>query len=366
MSAAKIMIVEDELLIAKGLSRKLKKLDYTVVDIVSSGEAALESAAVNQPDLILMDIAIKGDWDGIETAAKIHESYDIPVIYVTAYADDRTLERAEDTGSYGYILKPYKERELHATIKIALSKHKKDAVMRQSLAAAEAVSEEKARYLSIASHDLRSPLVAIQMSAEMLKKSGHKWPEERKQKHLHRIQASVNNMNNLLEEVLTLCRAESGKLIFDPVPMDAIGFCRDLLEQFQPPEGDGHILTFTHKSECPPQIYLDEQLLRHILANLLSNAIKYSPQGGNVSLDIECEKEHISFQIQDEGIGMPAEYQTKLFQRFERAGNVGSIKGTGLGLSIVKQAVELHGGEITVESEEGRGTKFTVTLPSTK
>ena len=359
------MIVEDELLIAKGLSRKLKKLEYTVVDIVSSGEAALESAATTQPDLILMDIAIKGDLDGIETAAKIHESYDIPVVYVTAYADDITLDRASGTGSYGYILKPYKERELHAIIKMALSKHKKDAQVQQSLAAAEAVSEEKARYLSIASHDLRSPLAAIQMSAEMLKKSGHKWPEERKQKHLHRIQASVNNMNQLLEEVLTLSRAESGKLIFNPAPMDAIGFCRDLLEEFQPPLGDGHTLTLTNKGECPPEIYLDEQLLRHILANLLSNAIKYSPQGGNVSLEVECSLEQVTFRIQDEGIGMPSEYQAKVFQRFERAGNVGSIKGTGLGLSIVKQAVELHAGEITVESEEGRGTKFTVTLPST-
>ena len=119
MSEVKILIVEDELLIAKGLARKLQKLGYTVVDIVSSGEKALEKVAETQPDLVLMDIVIKGEMDGIETAELLHERFNIPVIYVTAYADDSTLDRAEQTGSYGYLLKPYQEREVHATIKLA-------------------------------------------------------------------------------------------------------------------------------------------------------------------------------------------------------------------------------------------------------
>lgn len=123
MAREKILIVEDELLISYNLSHKLRKLGYQVVGEVDSGEAALEKVSEIQPDLILMDIVLKSDMDGIETAAKIHKSYNIPVIYLTAYADDQTLKRAEGTGAYGYILKPFKERELHATIKMALSKH---------------------------------------------------------------------------------------------------------------------------------------------------------------------------------------------------------------------------------------------------
>lgn len=123
MEPTKILIVEDELLIARNLAKKLKKMGYDVTAIVSSYEAALKSISDCCPDLILMDIVIKGEKDGIDTATEINENYHIPIIYLTAYADDLTLERAEKTGSYGYILKPYSEKELHASIKMALSKH---------------------------------------------------------------------------------------------------------------------------------------------------------------------------------------------------------------------------------------------------
>jgi CheY-like chemotaxis protein len=133
MNKIKILIVEDELLIAKNLANKLKKLEYDIVKIVSSGQAAIEFVNSTIPDLILMDIAIKGNIDGIETASKIREKHNIPVIYLTAYADDTTLERASKTGGYGYILKPFKERGLHATIKMALSKHQEQSVLSNSL-----------------------------------------------------------------------------------------------------------------------------------------------------------------------------------------------------------------------------------------
>ncbi|GAB4239184.1 MAG: hypothetical protein Kow0049_26320 [Stanieria sp.] len=123
MNQTKILIIEDELLIADNLARKLTKLDYTVVAIVSTGEAALEQVQQQPIDLILMDVVLKGNLDGIETASQIQAIINIPIVYLTAYADENTLERAEKTNSYGYVLKPCRERELHATIKIALKKH---------------------------------------------------------------------------------------------------------------------------------------------------------------------------------------------------------------------------------------------------
>jgi signal transduction histidine kinase len=362
MGEIKILIVEDELLIAKGLARKLEKLEYVVVGIASSSEAALQKVEETKPDLILMDIVIKGDMDGIETTKLIQEKFNIPVIYVTAYADDETLERAEETESYGYILKPFKEREVHAAIKIALKKHQSTLQIQQSLEQAQILKDEKSRFLSIASHDLRTPLTAIQMSAGMLKDYSEKWTEDKKQKHLERIQNSVSNMNNLLEELLILSRAESGKLTFNPQPIEVVAFCQSLIEEIQPIAHSEHQVIFMSSQEV---IHgnLDKDLLRHILMNLLSNAIKYSPDGGTVSLKIHQDGQLIFFEVADEGIGFPLDYQDKLFQQFERASNVGNIKGTGLGLSIVKQAVDLHQGKIDVDSEIGKGTRFTVTLP---
>ncbi|MTJ14539.1 GGDEF domain-containing response regulator [Anabaena sp. UHCC 0187] len=126
MTSVKILIVEDELLIANNLARKLTKLGYEIVEIVSSGENAIRIAGEKKPDLVLMDIVIKGDMDGIQAAAQIAKKYGIPVIYLTAYADIETLNRAKETTPFGYILKPFKDRELQVTIEIALQKYQAD------------------------------------------------------------------------------------------------------------------------------------------------------------------------------------------------------------------------------------------------
>ncbi|MEB3827759.1 hybrid sensor histidine kinase/response regulator [Phormidium sp. CCY1219] len=363
MSKAKILIVEDEFLIAKGLSRKLKKLGYEVVDIVASGEDALQRVADKYPDLVLMDIAIQGELDGIETATKIHHYYKIPVIYVTAYADDETLERAESSGSYGYILKPFKDREVHAAIKMALKKHREESQLQELLKTAESLVENKSRLLSIASHDLRIPLTAIQTSAELLQFYSHNFSEEKKSKHFQRIREAIHQMSVLLEDFLTLSSAESGKLKFNPAPLDVVEFCQGFLEECVAIATPNHKLEFTASGDLT-QVCLDRKLLRHILGNLLSNAIKYSPDGGTIHLAVTSEGgDRICFRITDEGIGIPPEYREKLFEQFERATNVGTISGTGLGLSIVKQAVDLHGGEITLETEVNRGSTFTLWLP---
>lgn len=125
MDATKLLIVEDELLIAHNLGRMLKKLKYQVVDIVSSGEAAIQAAIDKQPDLVLMDIIIKGSMNGIEAAQKIQSTCNIPVVYITAYADDETVQQARKTGAYGFIVKPFKKEQLHGTIQIALGHHQR-------------------------------------------------------------------------------------------------------------------------------------------------------------------------------------------------------------------------------------------------
>ncbi|MEC4983077.1 MAG: ATP-binding protein [Oscillatoria sp. PMC 1068.18] len=363
MEAKKILIVEDELLIAKSLSRKLDKLGYNVVGIVSSGTAALEKTTELNPDLILMDIAIKGNYDGIETATMIHKDYNIPIIYLTAYADDNTLARAEQSGSYGYLLKPFQERELHATIKMALKKHEQQLKIEEILGVCQVSNEEKKRYMSIVSHDLGNPLTVIQISTEILQNYEDQLDEEKKQRIMERIKVAVKSMSGLLDDILTVSRAELGKLELNVQPLNIKSYCEKIVANYRLFATEKYNLEFCPRGECS-LVYVDEMLLRHILNNLLDNAIKYSPEGGKIVLNLACETEQITFQVIDAGIGIPADYQQKMFQQFERAENVGNIQGTGLGLSIVKQIVDLHQGTIAVESQEGVGTTFTVTLPS--
>ena len=357
-----ILIVEDELLIAKNLSPKLEKLGYQIADIVSSGADAIQRARELRPDLILMDIVIKGDIDGIETAAIINQELDIPIIYTTAYADDETLQRAEKTGSYGYLLKPFKEREMHATIKIALSKHQEAVSLKKIMALAAEKNENRARFISMAYHDLNTPLTTIQLSAEMLEDSELQRTIGTTNTNVDRIKRAVSNMSGLLEDILMLSKAESGKISLNLNQINATDLCNSILEELQPIVTDKHLVHFRSHTN-PLHANLDAKLLHHLLTNLLSNAIKYSPNGGNVSLELSCENQQIILCVRDEGIGMTAEYQGKLFQQFERGANVGKIKGSGLGLCIVKHIVDLHGGTISVESAIDKGTTFIVALP---
>ncbi|QDZ39227.1 response regulator [Euhalothece natronophila Z-M001] len=128
MSTYKILIVEDEAVVSLDINRRLEKMGYEVVGRVASGEEAIELVKTNPPNLVLMDINLQGEIDGIDTATQLYQEYNLPVIYLTAYAGDSTLERAKESKPYGYILKPFKERELHAAIEVAISRHETESL----------------------------------------------------------------------------------------------------------------------------------------------------------------------------------------------------------------------------------------------
>lgn len=251
--------------------------------------------------------------------------------------------------------------------------------IRKALEKEKEASELRSSFVSLVSHEFRTPLTIIQTSAELLEHYNHMWSEEKKQKHFTRIQTSVSRMTHLLEDVLTIGKAEAGKLKFEPSSLDLVAFCQDLVENLRMSAVSGHALAFgepgrvaakpqdrainfTVRGNCT-DAQMDEKLLGHILTNLLSNAMKYSPKGGTIRFDLICDSDSAVFQIQDTGIGIPPQDLEKLFESFRRASNVGTIAGTGLGLAIVKKCVDLHQGKIAVESQLGVGTTFTVTLP---
>lgn len=362
MPNAKLLIVEDEEIVAFDIESTLKALGYAVPAIASSGEEAIAYAAEIQPDLVLMDIMLKGSMDGIEAANEIRSHFQIPVVYLTAYADLNTLERAKISEPFGYLLKPFEEKELQTVIEIALSRHQAEERMRQALEKEKEISELKSRFIAFATHEFRIPLTTINSSTDLLQYHCRDVMDDKKSKHFQQIKISIDRMTQLLEDVLLMGKDDAGKLEFNPAPLDLAEFCQNLVEELQLNAGNQHIICYTSQGKFA-NACMDENLLRKILTNLLSNAIKYSPEGGTVFFELSCHDEAVTFRIQDKGIGISLKDQQQLFEPFYRAANVDKIKGTGLGLSIVKKCVEVHRGQIVVESEVGLGTTFTVMLP---
>jgi signal transduction histidine kinase/CHASE1-domain containing sensor protein len=231
------------------------------------------------------------------------------------------------------------------------------------LAQTRELSDLKLRLFSMISHEFRTPLSTILVSAQSLAHSNPEWSEDKKVKNLSRIQAAAKTMAQLLTDILTLNRAEMGKLEFRPEPLELEPFCFHLIEEIQLSMGMQQPIRFIHQGQTTTAC-LDSKLLHSILSNLLANAVKYSAtENRPIQLRLTCTPESATFQIQDWGIGIPAQDQPLLYEAFYRGQNVGDITGTGLGLAVVKTCVDLHQGQISVESQVGCGTTFTVTLP---
>ena len=240
-----------------------------------------------------------------------------------------------------------------------------------ALAKEKELGDLKSRFVSITSHEFRTPLTTIMSTAELLEH--YKWTKQEEVEQLHQIQDAVREMLHLLEDILLIGTADAGQLRFNPEPVELNEFCQHLVSQIEQGANSKSITNdesignqASIKLICLERTFLacmDKKLLRQLLFNLLSNAIKYSPGGGTIELKLTNQGDKAIFQIQDQGLGIPKEDQPRLFEFFHRAKNVGAISGTGLGLAIVKQCVDIHGGSITVESEVGVGTQFTVTLP---
>ncbi|MEB3356669.1 MAG: ATP-binding protein [Synechococcales bacterium] len=234
--------------------------------------------------------------------------------------------------------------------------------MRHALETEREVNELKSRFVSMVSHEFRTPLTVIRTSSELLEQYGHLATEEKKQIYFQRIRQAIANMTQLLEDVLVVGKAEAGKLEFNPLPTDLYQFCQQISEEMQQSIGPNHDIVLTADGDFS-NAQIDPNLLRPVLSNLLSNAIKYSPVGTTVYIRLANTEAGIVLEVVDEGIGIPAADQPKLFELFHRASNVSAIRGTGLGLAIVKQCVSHHQGDISFVSRENSGTTFRVVLP---
>jgi PAS domain S-box-containing protein len=246
-------------------------------------------------------------------------------------------------------------------IDITARKHA-ESELHKALAKEKELGELKSNFVSMVSHEFRTPLGIIMSSSEILERYLERLGPEQRVEQLQAVRKSVRRMAGLMEEVLLLGKAEAGQMEFKPVAIDLAAFCSRLTDELLSAT-DRRCPIHFRADPLPPYASGDESLLRHIFTNLLANAVKYSQPGSPVHFSAGSASGQAVFRVRDQGLGIPEVDQERLFRAFHRGGNVGHIPGTGLGLSIVKRCVDLHGGTIEVESTEAAGTTFIVSLP---
>jgi signal transduction histidine kinase len=224
------------------------------------------------------------------------------------------------------------------------------------------VNELQSRIITTISHEFRTPMTVIQTSAELMLRYADKISPENRAERLNLIKQEVKVMTGLLEDMLTIGKMEEGKQDLELAPVELDTFCARFVDDIRGITEAKHTIEYTSTGDCG-EVMLDKRLLAQMLTNLLGNAVKYSPNGGIIHLWLACDTENAIFIVGDQGIGIPSSEQADIFEKFQRGSNVSTISGTGMGLAIVRNAVELHNGTIQVQSEEGKGTTFTVRLP---
>jgi PAS domain S-box-containing protein len=250
-----------------------------------------------------------------------------------------------------------------------LTERKQAEVMMQEQSRLQLVLEKqknlsslKSRFFYMASHEFRTPLAAILATTETLTRYRERLTDEQITERLNNIGQHVNHLKAIIENMLNLARIQARRIEFNPATLNLDALCTSVLDEFRSQLDIKHEFLYTCNDPQRKAI-LDPQLMRQIMTNLISNAVKYSPETRPISVKVEYTNEAIILKVSDTGIGIPAADLKQLFEPFHRAENVGTISGTGLGLVITKELVELHGGIITVESQVGVGTTFTINIP---
>jgi PAS domain S-box len=233
--------------------------------------------------------------------------------------------------------------------------------MLKALTREKELSELKSNFVSMVSHEFRTPLGIIQSSAELLRDFQQEMPPGERVDQLTSIARNTRRMADMMEEVLVLSRLDAGKLEFNPTSLDLRAFCRRVVDEvLSATNRRCHIELFFE--DVPSEAKADEQLLGHIFTNLLSNAVKYSEAGATVRFTVKRNGRYAVCIVCDRGIGILDEDQAQLFKAFHRGSNVGTRRGTGLGLLLVKRCADLHGGKVQVVSKTGEGTTVTINL----
>jgi signal transduction histidine kinase len=403
----RILLVDDDeedYILTRDVLEDIPQKNY-ILDWVASYQEAGQVIARKAHDVYLIDYRL-GAHNGLELIeAAIEDGATSPLILLTGQGDLEIDEKAMKAGAADYMVKgsfnPYhlersiryslehaknlnQIRQLNAELEKRVEQRTKDLASalqaleetNQHLKKAEAETLKalekerelnilKSKFVTIASHEFRTPLSTILSSASLIGKYTGPNDDEKRQKHVARIKSSVNNLTGILNDFLSFGKLEEGKVGYSPGLFDVVLFAEELTEEISAILKEGQTIQYEHRGP-EREVFSDKHLLKNALLNLLSNASKYSDPGKAIYLSSEITETELLMSVRDEGMGIPQADQVHLFSRFYRAHNVTAIQGTGLGLTIVKKYVELMDGTIDFFSQEYKGTTFTIKLPLIK
>ncbi len=244
-----------------------------------------------------------------------------------------------------------------------ITKRKKaETEIYRNLVKEKELNELKSQFISTVSHEFRTPLASIFSNTQLLQRYGEKWDKNKKSRSFNRVFESVNTMSSMLEDVSILGKEQSGKLKFNPKESFPIEILQKITRELFDAFGENNQRIRLNYDQTIGKILIDPALFRHITSNLLSNALKYSATDSLVHVDLAMEEDKLVLKVSDQGIGIPPEDLKNIFKPFYRARNSENIKGTGLGMAIVKKSVDIHNGNISIKSEENKGTEVTVSI----
>jgi signal transduction histidine kinase len=364
MPSSSILIVEDEPLVVQDVTRSLARLGYAVAGAAPSGEEAVELARRLSPDLVLMDIMLAGEMDGVRAAAIIRERLGIPVIFTTAYTDDATLDRVKPSAPYGYLVKPCDRTLLRIAIETALSRREMERRLAESeRGLAHARKMEAVGVLAGGlAHDFNNILSAIIGYSEM---ALDKLPEaDPVRRMVDRVHIAGLRARNLVELLLAFARPATAEA---KGRADLAEVAAEALQLLAPSLSAGVDLRVDLGSERLA-VAADPTRLHQVVMNLLANAVEAARGGGRVELTLGREPgtagapDWVVLAVADTGPGMEAEVLERIFDPFFTTKRPG--RGTGMGLAVVHGVVRSLGGRVAVASAPGQGSRFTVHLPA--
>lgn len=355
MQKNKILIVEDELLVATDLKESLENIGYNVLDIVTDGCNAISKAKDEMPDIVLMDIMLNGTIDGIDAAKEITRFLDVPVLFLTAYCDDEIKERVKEINPYGYILKPFNFREVEANIDIILNKIHSERKCRDA-----------SKFIANISHEMRTALNGILGFVDLLKDKAY--TEKEKDTFIDIIENSGEYLLKLVTDIIDISKIESGEFKIKESIHNLNTIIKEIhsfftIDIIRKNKKNINIEYHCGLDDCNSYLYLDDIRIKQILLNLLSNAVKFTDEGV-IEFGYKVKESNIEFFVKDSGIGIKEEETGMIFDRFKQASNRKSKHGGfGLGLMISKKLIEQMKGSIWVESQINKGSIFFFKIP---
>lgn len=397
MSLINVLLIDDDeedFLLTEGIFLQLKNRHYNL-EWANSFEDGKRILLENKHDVCLVDYRI-GNLFGPDLIREVvRNNCDTPLILLTGLKNEKIDREAQNAGAADYLSKSELTAEnLDRSIRYSIShaknlshiKHlnaelenrvamrtealakanKELAISKQELTLALAkeieLNELKTRFVTTASHEFRTPLATILSSTSIIARYHSEEDNEKKDKHIKRIKSAILNLNEILNEFLSVEKLEKGLVKDFPEEIDIYEFVESVIDEMKAIASKTQQIHFEFKGNCS-SVYLDSRMLKNVIINLLSNAIKYSPKDKDIEIEVDSNEKELRIKVHDKGIGIPTKDQGLIFKRFFRAQNSVDIQGTGLGLSITKKYIDLMGGSINFISEPGIGTTFSVKFP---